>query len=91
MIVGYVGSSDRLDIALARFARLYADQTEADDAALVKAAHRGIVPVEHGLCAGQRRRERCLNEPRLPPVRHIRSRSDRPPGLSFGREPLGVG
>jgi len=49
MIVGYVGSSDRLDIALARFARLYADQTEADHAALVKAAHRGIVPVEHGL------------------------------------------
>lgn len=33
MIVGYAGSSDRLDIALARFARLYADQTEADHAA----------------------------------------------------------
>ena len=28
MIVGYAGSSDRLDTALARFARLYADQTE---------------------------------------------------------------
>jgi hypothetical protein len=26
MIVGYVGSSGRLDIALARFARLYADR-----------------------------------------------------------------
>jgi uncharacterized protein (DUF2252 family) len=49
MIVGYVGSSDRLDIALARFARLYADQTEADHAALVKAANRGIVPIEHDL------------------------------------------
>jgi uncharacterized protein (DUF2252 family) len=49
MIVGYVGSSDRLDIALARFARLYADQTEADHAALVKAADRGAVPVERGL------------------------------------------
>jgi uncharacterized protein (DUF2252 family) len=49
MIVGYAGSSGRLDIALARFARLYADQTEADHAALVKAADRGIVPIERGL------------------------------------------
>jgi hypothetical protein len=49
MIVGYVGPSDRLDIALARFARLYADQTEADHAALVKAADRGLVPVERGI------------------------------------------
>ncbi len=49
MIVGYAGSSDRLDIALARFARLYADQTEADHAALVKAADRGILPIERGL------------------------------------------
>jgi uncharacterized protein DUF2252 len=49
MIVGYAGSSHRLDIALARFARLYADQTEADHAALVKAANRGIVPIEHDL------------------------------------------
>ena len=49
MIVGYVGSSDRLDIALARFARLYADQTEADHAALVKTADRDAVPVERGL------------------------------------------
>ena len=49
MIVGYSGSSDRLDVALARFARLYADQIEADHAALVKAANRGIVPVERGL------------------------------------------
>jgi uncharacterized protein (DUF2252 family) len=49
MIVGYVGSSDRLDVALARFARLYADQTEADHAALVKAAKRGDIPIERGL------------------------------------------
>ena len=49
MIVGYAGSSDHLDVALARFARLYADQTEADHAALVKAASRGVVPIEHGL------------------------------------------
>ena len=49
MIVGYAGSSDRLDHALARFARLYADQTEADHAALVTAANRGDVPIERGL------------------------------------------
>jgi uncharacterized protein (DUF2252 family) len=49
MIVGYAGSSDRLDIALARFARLYADQTEADHAALVRAVGRGVVPVERGV------------------------------------------
>src|SRR6201992_2820287 len=49
MIVGYAGSSDRLDTALARFARLYADQTEADHAALVKAAKQGILPIERGL------------------------------------------
>ena len=48
MIVGYAGSSDRLDIALARFARRYADQTEADHAALVKAADRGVVPADRG-------------------------------------------
>jgi uncharacterized protein (DUF2252 family) len=52
MIVGYAGSSDRLDIALACFARLYADQTEADHAALVKAADHGVLPVEHGLLTG---------------------------------------
>jgi len=49
MIVGYAGSSGRLDVALARFARLYADQTEADHAALVKAANQGVVPIERGL------------------------------------------
>jgi uncharacterized protein (DUF2252 family) len=49
MIVGYAGSSDHLDTALARFARLYADQTEADHAALVKAADQGILPIERGL------------------------------------------
>jgi uncharacterized protein (DUF2252 family) len=49
MIVGYAGSSDRLDTAMARFARLYADQTEADHAALVKAAKHGLLPIEVGL------------------------------------------
>ena len=33
-----------LDVALARFARLYADQTEADHAALVAAVERGLLP-----------------------------------------------
>jgi uncharacterized protein (DUF2252 family) len=46
MIAGYVGSSDKLDKAMCRFARAYADQTEADHQALVKAAARGILPVD---------------------------------------------
>jgi len=49
MIAGYVGGSDRLDTALCRFARAYADQTEADHAALVKAVQRGLLPVERGV------------------------------------------
>ena len=49
MIAGYAGQSDKLDVALARFARLYADQTEADHQALVRAADRGIIPIERGL------------------------------------------
>jgi hypothetical protein len=48
MIAGYVGSSDKLDRSLCRFARAYADQTEADHQALVKAVARGVLPVEHG-------------------------------------------
>ncbi|HET7474463.1 MAG TPA: DUF2252 domain-containing protein [Dermatophilaceae bacterium] len=49
MIAGYVGLSDRVDVALCRFARAYADQTEADHAGLVKAVARGVLPVEHGV------------------------------------------
>jgi uncharacterized protein (DUF2252 family) len=49
MIAGYVGRSDRLDEALCRFARAYADQTEADHAALVRAVDRGLLPVERGV------------------------------------------
>jgi uncharacterized protein (DUF2252 family) len=44
MIAGYVGGSDKLDRALGRFARAYADQTEADHAALVRAVANGILP-----------------------------------------------
>lgn len=49
MIAAYVGGSDRLDAALCRFARAYADQTEADHQKLVKAVARGVLPVEHGI------------------------------------------
>jgi uncharacterized protein (DUF2252 family) len=49
MIAGYVGGSDKVDVALCRFARAYADQTEADHAALVAAVDRGLLPVERGV------------------------------------------
>jgi uncharacterized protein (DUF2252 family) len=48
MIAGYAGSSDKLDRALAKFARLYADQTEADHAELVKAVRSGVLPATEG-------------------------------------------
>ena len=46
MIAGYVGSSTRLDTAMKRFARAYADQIEADHEALVRAVSRGVLPIE---------------------------------------------
>jgi uncharacterized protein (DUF2252 family) len=46
MIAGYVGSSDKLDDALGRFARAYADQVEADHTRLVAAVQRGVLPAE---------------------------------------------
>jgi uncharacterized protein (DUF2252 family) len=49
MIAGYVGGSDKVDVALCRFARAYADQTESDHAALVAAVGRGLLPVERGV------------------------------------------
>lgn len=49
MIAGYLGRSDRVDEALCVFARRYADQTEADHAALVAAVDRGLLPVERGV------------------------------------------
>ena len=49
LIAGYMGSSDKVDAELARFARAYADQTERDHQALVDAVDRGDVPVEHGV------------------------------------------
>ena len=48
MIAGYAGRSDKLDRAMARFARAYADQTEADHAELVRAVRQGAVPATEG-------------------------------------------
>jgi uncharacterized protein (DUF2252 family) len=45
-IAGYIGSSDRVDRALARFARAYADQTNADHQALRRAIDEGVVDAE---------------------------------------------
>ena len=49
MIAGYLGNSDRVDDAMCVFARRYADQTEADHAALVAAVDLGRLPVERGV------------------------------------------
>jgi NAD(P)H-dependent flavin oxidoreductase YrpB (nitropropane dioxygenase family) len=46
MISGYLGSNDAFDEALRRFASAYADQTEQDHAALVKAVKSGRIRVE---------------------------------------------
>ena len=49
MIAGYCRQGcDKLDAAMCRFARAYADQTEADHAALVKAVKIGTVPATEG-------------------------------------------
>ncbi len=45
MIAGYLGDGEGAGEALAHFARLYADQTEADWAALVAAAKAGKLPM----------------------------------------------
>ena len=52
MIAGYVGGSDKVDVALSRFARLYADQTEADHEQLLAAVTRGELPVQEGALDG---------------------------------------
>jgi len=48
MIAGYVGASGKLDVAICRFARAYADQTERDHQTLVDAVARGVLPCEPG-------------------------------------------
>jgi uncharacterized protein (DUF2252 family) len=49
MLSGYLGKGDVADRAFARFARAYADQTEADHHALQQAVKSGRLPVEHGI------------------------------------------
>jgi uncharacterized protein (DUF2252 family) len=44
MIAGYVGTGQKLDRALSRFARAYADQVERDHARLLHAIARGVLP-----------------------------------------------
>jgi uncharacterized protein (DUF2252 family) len=49
MIAGYVGPSERVDEAMRRFARAYADQIEADHQALVRAVAQGRLPAARGV------------------------------------------
>jgi hypothetical protein len=49
MIAGYLGRSDKAVIALCRFARRYADQTERDHAGLLDAIRRGVLGAEPGV------------------------------------------
>ena len=49
MIAGYLGKGEKAAKAFSRFARLYADQTEADHAALVAAIASGRLPSEPGV------------------------------------------
>jgi len=48
-IAAYLGKSDRFDRAIAAFSAAYADQNEADYAALIEAERRGDLQVERGL------------------------------------------
>ncbi len=48
MIAGYLGSSDKVDRAMCRFARDYAEQIERDHQTLQAAVARGILHAEIG-------------------------------------------
>ena len=48
MIAGYAGKGDKLGESFGRFARAYADQTEADHALLVAAVRSGRMPATEG-------------------------------------------
>lgn len=48
-ISGYLGTSDRFDQALTAFANAYADQTERDHAAFVKAVNDGRIAAQPGV------------------------------------------
>src|ERR687898_295228 len=49
VLSGYLGKGDSADRAFARFARAYADQTEADHEALRQAVSAGRLPAEAGI------------------------------------------
>jgi uncharacterized protein (DUF2252 family) len=49
VLAGYLGKGDVADRAFARFARAYADQTEADYQTLRQAVDSGRLPAEHGV------------------------------------------
>jgi hypothetical protein len=49
MIAGYLGPGDNVELAMRRFARAYADQTEQDHQRLSDAVAAGLLPVEHGV------------------------------------------
>jgi uncharacterized protein (DUF2252 family) len=49
LLAGYLGKGDAADRAFARFARAYADQTEADHQALQQAVKAGRLPAERGV------------------------------------------
>ena len=49
VLSGYLGKGDVADRAFARFAKAYADQTEADHKALQQAVKSGRLPAEHGI------------------------------------------
>jgi hypothetical protein len=44
-IAAYLGKKDRFDVAMADFAEAYADQNDADFAAMVRAADEGRIEV----------------------------------------------
>jgi len=49
VIAGYLGKGDQVDRAIAEFAFAYADQTERDHDAVVKAINAGWLPAEFGV------------------------------------------
>jgi hypothetical protein len=49
LLAAYLGKGDNADRAFARFARAYADQTEADHEALRAAVAAGRLPAESGI------------------------------------------
>lgn len=49
VLSGYLGKGDTADRAFARFARSYADQTEADHDAFQRAVKSGRLPADHGV------------------------------------------